>query len=286
MGVWLVTKAARSQALGSTSSIPEMHGGLSPYGFVRLPEFIGRCLGSISPSSSRVGTILPWVANQNKFGSGLSSLSVSLTYSGSIIPTPPLVADDSEVFNFNNAASLVSAYKSVEPYFAAAMNMNLPGQGGDSLLDSTVLLDQNQAKICGLVSRRPIDDNFMYTAMSNINFVTYDITDSNTSNNGGADGGVVGSNVYNQEYNQQYRRDSSKFVDFNTIQSAFKLEGVVVGAYTSNIGNASGNSNDPAYGSSFYPFLSSGYSRQEGSLVPGEISLTKADQALVMEYMH
>lgn len=266
MGTALITKQTRAPASVFFASQPELHGGLSPYNFVRIPEFIGRALGALTPSASKNGTVIPWCTVQATFAGG-TALTTSLTYTGSIIATFPAGTQEASMFNFNNAAALVAAYKTIEPYMAAAMNMNLTGQLGDSLLDTTLLVDQAQTGICGLVSRRPIDDNFMYTAMTNLNFLTYDITDAAYSNNSGVSGNVVGSNTYNQEYNQRYRRDTPNFILYNTIQAAFKLEGVVVGALTSNMGNASGtdNQNPPGrsdYASNYSPDLVAAFTKE------------------------
>lgn len=251
VGTLLMTADTDVAALPFPSSYPEHHGGLGILGFIRIPEFIARALGSMSPSSSPSGTIIPWYAFQSTL---IGQLTTSLTYTGTgIVGTPPNTSE-AALFNVTFMGAVCSLYKTFEPYMAPVSNMNIAGDVGDSLLDTTILVGHTTSGACGLVSRRPIDDAFEYTAMSNSPFVTYAICEDTLSNGTtGISNQLISSNSYGQEYNQGHRRDLSGLTTQASLYTMFKAEGLVVGALTSNMSNASGTSNVDPRGGSAYP---------------------------------
>lgn len=199
---------------------------------MRVPEFLQKLVGAQSIFTDNDGSLIPFVTQFAVIP------TPSLTYTGpGVYASSPTVAQAGWAVNIS---SIVTAYKPFEAYLAQFENMQFSGQYGPSLLDATFTRDSNAAFLCGMCSRRRLTSEFEAEVMTVIPAITYDVV--------AATSGTLNllETTFNHAYRQHNRKVYSGYDSISSLIAASNYDGVVVGALTSNISNATGPDNGPA----------------------------------------
>ncbi len=210
-----VVAAENLHALAANSSIRAM----------RVPEFIQKLMGAQTVFSDSDGTLIPFVTV-------LSAPTPSLTYTGTGIYSSPVLTTG--IGWAVNVSSIVAIYKQFEAYIAPFENLQNSGEYGPTMLDFSFTRDFNASFVCGLASRRRITTESESNAFLLSPMISYTVTSATA---GSAD---LQSTAIDHTFRQHNRKAYSGYDSTANVFAASKFDGIVVGALTSNISNATG----------------------------------------------
>jgi len=197
---------------------------VSSYNAIRVPEYIQKLIGAHTPFVDKDGILIPYVA-------ALALPTPSLTYAGESTYTATPTPAQFGTGTLNQ--TVLAKYKPFESNFAPYENMRFLGQTGPTMMDVTFLRDINASIITGIASRRAQSPSFLSESFLLVAGISYDLAALSAS-------GVVDTYAYNHSYRQHNRRFFSGYDTVALYQYMTRYDGIVIGALTSNMSDATG----------------------------------------------